>query len=97
MSPRFVLAGNLQGGSVESSNHFDYSSSHVTPGAYRHTDDDDDALFHYLVQTFTENHSNTREGESQCPDEMNEELGNGPTAAWSGVQGENVCMVLLYS
>ncbi|XP_053505301.1 carboxypeptidase D, b isoform X2 [Ictalurus furcatus] len=87
LEKKFVLAGNLQGGSVESSNHFDYSSSHVTPGAYRHTDDDDDALFHYLVQTFTENHSNTREGESQCPDEMNEELGNGPTAPWSGVQG----------
>ncbi|KAF4077661.1 hypothetical protein AMELA_G00210550 [Ameiurus melas] len=84
---KFVLAGNLQGGSVGSSNPFDYSSSHITPSPYRQSDDDDDALFHYLVRTFTENHSKTRGGESQCPDEMNKELGNGPSAAWTGVRG----------
>lgn len=90
-APRFVLAGNLQGGSVEASYPFDYSSSNIMPGAYRHTDDD--ALFRYLVKTFNENHSITREGESQCPDELNEELRNGMT----DVQGKNMCMVLLYS
>ncbi|KAB5548691.1 hypothetical protein PHYPO_G00058480 [Pangasianodon hypophthalmus] len=86
---KFVLAGNLQGGSVKPSYPFDYSSSHITPGPYRHTndDDDDDALFRYLVQTFTENHSIVREGESHCPDELNEQFRNGTTAEWTDVQG----------
>ncbi|KAK3555766.1 hypothetical protein QTP86_028950 [Hemibagrus guttatus] len=89
LQKKFVLAGNLQGGSVDASYPFDYSSSHITSNVDRHTDDDDDddALLHYLVQTFTENHLIVKEGKSLCPDELNEEIRNGTTAKWTNVQG----------
>ncbi|XP_058270975.1 carboxypeptidase D-like [Hemibagrus wyckioides] len=84
LQKKFVLAGNLQGGP---SYPFDYSGSHITPGVDRHTDGDDDALFRYLVQTFTENHLIMKEGKSLCPDELNEEFRNGAVAKWTDVQG----------
>lgn len=93
---RFVLAANLQGGSVDPSYSLDYSSSHVTPGAYRRKDNDD-ALFRYLVQTFTEKHSVVRQGEARCPDELSHVFRNGTAAEWTKAQGEVVCIVLINS
>lgn len=89
----------MKGGSIQAIDPFHYPSSHVTPGAYRHPDhddDDDDALFRYLVQTFTENHSIMKEGKSLCPDELNEEFRNRTTAEWTDVRGENVFSVHLF-
>ncbi|XP_047661258.1 carboxypeptidase D, b isoform X1 [Tachysurus fulvidraco] len=88
LQKKFVLAGNLKGGSIQAIDPFDYPSCHVTPSAYRHPDHDkDEALCRYLVQTFTENHSIMKEGKSLCPDELNEEFRNRTTAEWTDMQG----------
>ncbi|TSP68499.1 Carboxypeptidase D [Bagarius yarrelli] len=79
----FVLGGNLFGGSVEVGYSSESSSSQVTPGADRRTDEDhDDALFRYLVQTFTENRSNV----DPCLDEQKEKFKSGATDVQGSTQ-----------
>ncbi|KAL7853622.1 hypothetical protein AOLI_G00204660 [Acnodon oligacanthus] len=87
LQKKFVLSGNLHGGSVVASYPFDDSSSHIASGVYSHSPDD--ALFRYLAQTYAENHPVMKEGRPQCPYDPDEVFKDGITngAAWYDVPG----------
>uniref|UniRef100_W5LKU9 Carboxypeptidase D, b n=1 Tax=Astyanax mexicanus TaxID=7994 RepID=W5LKU9_ASTMX len=87
LQKKFVLSGNLHGGSVVASYPFDDSKSHVWSGIYSKSPDD--ALFQYLARTYAENHPIMRKGKPQCPDDPNVEFKDGITngAKWYDVQG----------
>ncbi|XP_072518640.1 carboxypeptidase D, b [Salminus brasiliensis] len=84
---KFVLSGNLHGGSVVASYPFDDSSSHMWSGVYSKSPDD--ALFQYLARTYAENHPIMGEGKPHCTDDPNVEFKDGITngAKWYDVQG----------
>ncbi|KAK1788062.1 hypothetical protein P4O66_016539 [Electrophorus voltai] len=74
---KFVLSGDLHGGSVLASYPFDDTISHIMLGVYSPADDA--ALFRYLAQTYAQNHPIMREGRAQCPDDPNEKFKDGIT------------------
>ncbi|XP_076836499.1 carboxypeptidase D, b isoform X2 [Brachyhypopomus gauderio] len=74
---KFVLSGDLHGGSVMARYPFDDSDSHLMPGGY--SPSHDDALYRHLAQTYTQNHPSMREGKPQCQDDPNEKFKDGVT------------------
>ncbi|XP_066502656.1 carboxypeptidase D, b isoform X2 [Hoplias malabaricus] len=70
LQKKFVLSGNLLGGSIVASYPFDHSSSHTTSGMYSQTPDD--ALFCYLAQTYAEKQPVMKEGRPSCSDDPKE-------------------------
>ena len=85
---RFVLSGNLHGGSVVASYPFDDSASHQRQGHYSQSEDD--SLFRYLALVFSQNHPVMRTGEPNCPEAPEEIFKDGITngAQWYDVPGK---------
>ncbi|XP_032357556.1 carboxypeptidase D isoform X1 [Etheostoma spectabile] len=84
---KFVLSGNLHGGTVVASYPFDDSASHQRQGHYSQSEDDN--LFRYLALVFSQNHPVMRTGEPNCPETPEETFKDGITngAAWYDVPG----------
>lgn len=84
---RFVLSGNLHGGSVVASYPFDDSPKHATTGVYSRTSDDE--VFRYLAKAYASNHPIMKTGEPHCPGEEDETFKDGITngAHWYDVEG----------
>ncbi|XP_075052989.1 carboxypeptidase D [Mixophyes fleayi] len=84
---RFVLSGNLHGGSVVASYPYDDSSSHKETGFYSRSSDDN--VFQYLARAYASNHPIMKTGHPRCKDEENEFFPDGITngAHWYDVQG----------
>ncbi|KAG8002060.1 Carboxypeptidase D [Nibea albiflora] len=84
---KFVLSGNLHGGTVVASYPFDDSASHQRQGLYSKSEDD--SLFRYLALVYSKNHPVMRTGEPNCPDAMDETFKDGITngAQWYDVPG----------
>ncbi|KAM5180089.1 carboxypeptidase D [Mantella aurantiaca] len=84
---RFVLSGNLHGGSVVASYPFDDSSSHDETGFYSKSTDD--KVFQYLAKAYASNHPIMKTGRPKCKGEENEFFPDGITngAHWYDVQG----------
>lgn len=85
---RFVLSGNLHGGTVVASYPFDDSPSHAESGEYSRSPDD--ALFRHLALVYAQNHPIMKTGNPNCPDEPNETFKDGITngAMWYDVAGK---------
>ncbi|OCT91125.1 hypothetical protein XELAEV_18014180mg [Xenopus laevis] len=66
-SNRFVLSGNLHGGSVVASYPYDDSRQHSIPGHYSRSSDD--KVFKYLAKAFAENHPIMKTGHPKCEGE----------------------------
>lgn len=73
---RFVLSGSLHGGTVGASFPFDDGSA--SPGLIA-----DEDLFHYLAQTYTENHPIMSMDNPDCPVDPNKSFGDGITNCWT--------------
>ncbi|XP_007563132.1 PREDICTED: carboxypeptidase D-like [Poecilia mexicana] len=88
---KFVLSGNLHGGSVVASYPFDDSASHQQGGFYSQSADDD--LFRYLALEYSRNHPVMKTGHPNCPDSPGETFKDGITngAKWYDVSGEWLC------
>uniref|UniRef100_A0A8C9YR82 Carboxypeptidase D n=1 Tax=Sander lucioperca TaxID=283035 RepID=A0A8C9YR82_SANLU len=84
---KFVLSGNLHGGSVVASYPFDDSASHQRQGHYSQSEDD--SLFRYLALVFSQNHPVMKTGEPNCPEALEEIFTDGITngAQWYDVPG----------
>lgn len=84
---KFVLSGNLHGGTVVASYPFDDSASHEQEGHY--STSADDGLFHHLALVYSQNHPVMKTGKPQCPDTPEETFKDGITngAAWYDVPG----------
>lgn len=84
---RFVLSGNLHGGSVVASYPFDDSATHQVSGAYSKSADDE--VFRYLAKAYASNHPIMKTGTPNCPGEEEETFEGGITngAQWYDVQG----------
>ncbi|XP_070761493.1 carboxypeptidase D [Enoplosus armatus] len=84
---KFVLSGNLHGGTVVASYPFDDSASHQRQGRYSKSEDD--SLFRYLALVYSQNHPVMKTGEPNCPDAMDETFKDGITngAQWYDVPG----------
>ncbi|XP_062872508.1 carboxypeptidase D [Trichomycterus rosablanca] len=84
---KFVLSGNLHGGTVVASYPFDDSASHAESGVYSPTPDD--ALFRHLAEVYAKNHPIMKTGKPQCADEPGETFKDGITngALWYDVAG----------
>lgn len=84
---KFVLSGNLHGGTVVASYPFDDSASHQRQGQYSQSEDDN--LFRHLALVYSHNHPVMRTGEPNCPDAMEETFKDGITngAQWYDVPG----------
>ncbi|KAM9358701.1 carboxypeptidase D [Symphorus nematophorus] len=84
---KFVLSGNLHGGTVVASYPFDDSASHQRQGHYSQSEDD--SLFRYLALVYSHNHPVMKTGEPNCPDAMDETFTDGITngAQWYDVPG----------
>lgn len=84
---KFVLSGNLHGGTVVASYPFDDSPSHQQQGHYSQTEDD--SLFRHLALVYSHNHPVMKTGEPNCPDAMDETFKDGITngAQWYDVPG----------
>ncbi|XP_044058334.1 carboxypeptidase D [Siniperca chuatsi] len=84
---KFVLSGNLHGGTVVASYPFDDSASHQRQGHYSQSEDD--SLFRYLALVYSQHHSMMRTGQPNCPDAMDETFKDGITngAQWYDVPG----------
>ncbi|XP_056297404.1 carboxypeptidase D [Pseudoliparis swirei] len=84
---KFVLSGNLHGGTVVSSYPFDDSAIHERQGRYSQAEDD--GLFRYLALVYAQNHPGMKTGEPNCPDAPNETFKDGITngAQWYDVTG----------
>uniref|UniRef100_F1LPC6 Carboxypeptidase D n=2 Tax=Rattus norvegicus TaxID=10116 RepID=F1LPC6_RAT len=84
---KFVLSGNLHGGSVVASYPFDDSPEHKTTGIYSKTSDDE--VFRYLAKAYASNHPIMRTGEPHCPGDEEETFKDGITngAHWYDVEG----------
>ncbi|KAM8905520.1 carboxypeptidase D [Spinachia spinachia] len=84
---KFVLSGNLHGGTVVASYPFDDSAMHEQQGHYSKAEDD--RLFRYLALVYSQNHPGMKTGVPNCadtPDEtFNEGIING--AQWYDVPG----------
>ncbi|MFT7803295.1 carboxypeptidase D [Arapaima gigas] len=87
LEKRFVLSGNLHGGTVVASYPFDDSASHKEQGLYSRTADD--ALFVHLARTYAAHNPVMRTGEPKCPDDPLETFEHGITngAWWYDVTG----------
>ena len=87
---RFVLSGNLHGGTVVASYPFDDSKSHDQEGHYSKSSDDE--LFRYLAQTYAEHNPAMKKGEPNCPDAPLETFKGGIVngAQWYDVSGKFV-------
>ncbi|XP_076831943.1 carboxypeptidase D [Brachyhypopomus gauderio] len=84
---KFVLSGNLHGGTVVASYPFDDSASHVRYGVYSRSPDDE--LFRYLARVYAENNPVMRTGEPKCEGDPGETFKDGITngAQWYDVPG----------
>ncbi|XP_068126413.1 carboxypeptidase D [Hyperolius riggenbachi] len=84
---RFVLSGNLHGGSVVASYPFDDSSAHTETGFYSQSSDD--KVFRYLAKAYASNHPIMKTGRPKCKDEEGEVFPDGITngAHWYDVSG----------
>nr|XP_028564224.1 carboxypeptidase D [Podarcis muralis] len=84
---RFVLSGNLHGGSVVASYPFDDSAVHKTSGVYSKSADDE--VFRYLAKAYASNHPIMKTGTPNCPGEEEETFQDGITngAQWYDVEG----------
>ncbi|XP_054461037.1 carboxypeptidase D [Anoplopoma fimbria] len=84
---KFVLSGNLHGGTVVASYPFDDSATHQRQGLYSPAEDD--SLFRYLALVYSQNHPGMRTGEPNCPDALDETFKDGITngAQWYDVPG----------
>ncbi|KAL0973138.1 hypothetical protein UPYG_G00199470 [Umbra pygmaea] len=87
LKEKFVLSGNLHGGTVVASYPFDDSASHKLQGYYSRSVDD--KLFKHLALTYAKNHPVMRTGQPFCPDTPNETFENGITngAEWYDIAG----------
>ncbi|KAK1899795.1 Carboxypeptidase D [Dissostichus eleginoides] len=84
---KFVLSGNLHGGTVVASYPFDDSAKHQRQGHYSSAEDD--VLFRYLALVYSKNHHVMKTGEPNCPDSPTEKFKDGVTngAQWYDVPG----------
>lgn len=84
---KFVLSGNLHGGSVVASYPFDDSPEHKATGIYSKTSDDE--VFKYLAKAYASNHPIMKTGEPHCPGDEDETFKDGITngAHWYDVEG----------
>ncbi|KAM9468797.1 carboxypeptidase D [Clarias gariepinus] len=84
---KFVLSGNLHGGTVVASYPFDDSVTHNNTGMY--SSSPDDALFRHLALVYAKNHPIMKTGRPNCKDEPNETFQDGITngAEWYDVPG----------
>lgn len=84
---RFVLSGNLHGGTVVASYPYDDSASHKTEGTYSKSPDD--SLFKYLALVYSEHNPVMKTGEPKCEESMSETFQDGITngAKWYDVSG----------
>ncbi|KAM9734172.1 carboxypeptidase D [Menidia menidia] len=84
---KFVLSGNLHGGTVVASYPFDDSATHKSKGVYSQSEDD--KLFRFLALTYSQNHPVMKTGEPNCPDTPDERFLDGITngAEWYDVPG----------
>ncbi|KAM9320518.1 carboxypeptidase D [Gastrophryne carolinensis] len=84
---RFVLSGNLHGGTVVASYPFDDSSSHQETGFYSRSSDD--KVFQYLARAYASHHPIMKTGRPNCKGEESEVFPDGITngAHWYDVQG----------
>ncbi|XP_069883506.1 carboxypeptidase D [Dipodomys merriami] len=84
---KFVLSGNLHGGSVVASYPFDDSPEHKATGVYSKTSDDE--VFKYLAKAYASNHPIMKTGEPHCPGDEDETFKDGITngAHWYDVEG----------
>nr|XP_054367149.1 carboxypeptidase D [Mirounga angustirostris] len=84
---KFVLSGNLHGGSVVASYPFDDSPEHKATGIYSKTSDDE--VFKYLAKAYASNHPIMRTGAPHCPGDEDETFKDGITngAHWYDVEG----------
>lgn len=83
---KFVLSGNLHGGTVVASYPFDDSALH---GQSIYSESPDDSLFRYLARVYAENNPIMKTGKPKCPLEPNEMFEDGITngAKWYDVEG----------
>ncbi|KAM9209769.1 carboxypeptidase D [Dugong dugon] len=84
---KFVLSGNLHGGSVVASYPFDDSPEHKLTGIYSKTSDDE--VFKYLARAYASNHPIMKTGAPHCPGDEDETFKDGITngAHWYDVEG----------
>ncbi|XP_054250161.1 carboxypeptidase D [Indicator indicator] len=84
---RFLLSGNLHGGSVVASYPYDDSPTHKPSGIYSKSADDE--VFKYLAKAYASNHPIMRTGKPNCPGEEGETFQDGITngAHWYDVEG----------
>ncbi|XP_053729224.1 carboxypeptidase D [Synchiropus splendidus] len=84
---KFVLSGNLHGGTVVASYPFDDSKAHERQGHYSQSADD--SLFRYLALVYAKNHPVMKTGQPNCPDLQDETFKDGITngANWYDVAG----------
>ncbi|XP_017288880.1 carboxypeptidase D [Kryptolebias marmoratus] len=84
---KFVLSGNLHGGTVVASYPFDDSADHNNRGFYSRSEDDN--LFRHLALVYARNHPVMKTGEPKCPDSPGEMFPDGITngAHWYDVPG----------
>lgn len=84
---KFVLSGNLHGGTVVASYPFDDSASHQ--GENHYSQSADDALFRHLALVYSQNHPVMKTGQPDCPDSPGESFKDGITngAHWYDVPG----------
>ncbi|KAL6116189.1 cpd [Pungitius sinensis] len=84
---KFVLSGNLHGGTVVASYPFDDSAVHRPQGFYSKAEDD--KLFRYLALVYSQNHPTMKTGMPNCPDSQDETFNDGIIngAEWYDVPG----------
>ncbi|KAK9962180.1 hypothetical protein ABG768_007557 [Culter alburnus] len=84
---KFVLSGNLHGGTVVASYPYDDSETHKVEGTYSRSPDD--ALFRYLARVYAENNPVMKTGQPKCEDNLSETFQDGITngAKWYDVAG----------
>ncbi|XP_051521025.1 carboxypeptidase D-like [Myxocyprinus asiaticus] len=84
---KFVLSGNLHGGTVVASYPYDDSASHDVEGTYSRSPDD--ALFRYLARVYAENNPVMNTGQPKCEESLSETFKDGITngAKWYDVPG----------
>ncbi|XP_048016143.1 carboxypeptidase D [Megalobrama amblycephala] len=84
---KFVLSGNLHGGTVVASYPYDDSETHKVEGTYSRSPDD--ALFRYLARVYAENNPVMKTGQPKCEDNLSETFPDGITngAKWYDVAG----------
>uniref|UniRef100_W5KNE2 Carboxypeptidase D n=1 Tax=Astyanax mexicanus TaxID=7994 RepID=W5KNE2_ASTMX len=83
---KFVLSGNLHGGTVVASYPFDDSALH---GGSIYSESPDDSLFRYLARVYAENNPIMKTGKPKCPLDPSEMFKDGITngAKWYDVAG----------